>query len=79
MQISSFLRRPTRQEGRLAIVTNARWDAVDAEAMTDEAGMTRTAKSCGSGAAVLVLSFTGQFVERRWQKSRSPGRARSKP
>ena len=60
MQISSSLCRPTRQEGRLAIVTNARWDAVDAEAMTDEAGMTRTAKSCGSGAAVLALSFTGQ-------------------
>jgi hypothetical protein len=30
--------RLTRQEGRLAIVTNVRWDAVDAEAMTDEAG-----------------------------------------
>jgi hypothetical protein len=35
---------------------NARWDAVDAEAMTDEAGMTRTAKSCGSDAAVLASS-----------------------
>jgi hypothetical protein len=30
--------RLTRQEGRLAIVTNARWDAVDAEAATDERG-----------------------------------------
>jgi hypothetical protein len=34
-QISSFLRRPTRQEGRLAIVTNVRWDAVDAEGALD--------------------------------------------
>jgi hypothetical protein len=30
--------RLTRQEGRLAIVTNVRWDAVDAEAATDERG-----------------------------------------
>src|ERR1700675_5106672 len=30
--------RLTRQEGRLAIVTNARWDAVDAKAATDERG-----------------------------------------
>ena len=30
MQISSSLCRLTRQEGRLAIVTNVRWDAVDA-------------------------------------------------
>jgi hypothetical protein len=28
----------TRQEGRLAIVTNVRWDAVDAKAATDERG-----------------------------------------
>jgi hypothetical protein len=49
----------TRQEGRLAIVTDARWDAVDAMAMTDEGGLLRTAKSCGSGAAVLASSFTG--------------------
>ena len=32
------LARLTRQEGRLAIVTNARWDAVDAEACEDERG-----------------------------------------
>ena len=30
------LARLTRQEGRLAIVTNVRWDAVDAQAATDE-------------------------------------------
>jgi hypothetical protein len=35
MQISSSLCRPIRQEGRLAIVTNARWDAVDADGALD--------------------------------------------
>ena len=30
------LARLTRQEGRLAIVTNVRWDAVDAMVTTDE-------------------------------------------
>jgi hypothetical protein len=33
---------------------NAQWDPVDAEAVTDETGMTRTAKSCGPDAAVLA-------------------------
>ena len=61
--------------GALANVTNARWDAMDAEARTDEAGMTRTAKSCGSGAAVLALSFTGQLVERRWQEKPFTGKS----
>jgi hypothetical protein len=28
--------RLTRYEGRVAIVTNARWDAVDADCATDE-------------------------------------------
>jgi hypothetical protein len=58
---------------------NARWDAVDADAMTDEAGMTRTAKSCGPGAAVLASSWREVSRRRRWQESRSPGRARYKP
>jgi len=39
----------------------------------------RTAKSCGSGAAVLALSWRDVSRRRRRQKSRSPGRARSKP
>src|ERR1700741_5627405 len=46
------LARLTRQEGR-AHVTNARWDAADAKAATDERSSTRTAKSCGPGAPVL--------------------------
>jgi len=33
---------------------NAQWDAMDAEAVTDETGMTRTAKSSGPDAAVLA-------------------------
>ncbi len=42
---------------------------------------TLTAKSCGSGAAVLALSpLEAKLLRRRrWQESRSPGRARSKP
>jgi hypothetical protein len=55
---------------------NAQWDAMDAE---DETGMTRTAKSCGPDAAVLALSCLEVSAQRRLQKSRSPGRARSKP
>jgi hypothetical protein len=51
---------------------------VDAEAMTDEAGMTRTAKSCGSDVAVLASSCAEVSAQRRWQESRSP-RARYKP
>ena len=41
----------------------------------------RTVKSCGSGAAVLALSPREAKASRgrRRQKSRSPGRARSKP
>src|SRR3954453_119193 len=31
--------RLTRQEGRLAIVTNVRWDAMDAKVTTDERGL----------------------------------------
>jgi len=34
-----YFARLTRQEGRLAIVTNVRWDAVDAKAATDERGL----------------------------------------
>jgi hypothetical protein len=35
-QITSSIDHPTRQEGRLAIVTNVRWDAMDAIDTTDE-------------------------------------------
>jgi hypothetical protein len=39
----------------------------------------RTVKSCGSGAAVLALRWREASRRYRWQESRSPGRARSKP
>jgi hypothetical protein len=58
---------------------NARWDAVDADAVTDEAGMTRMAKSCDPDAAVLASSCVEVSAQRRFQESRSPGRAPSKP
>ena len=41
---------PPCQEGRLAIVTNVGWDAVDASSATDERACLWTAKPCGSGA-----------------------------
>jgi hypothetical protein len=50
------------------------------EARARRARIKRTAKSCGSDAAVLASSSRERAShERRWQKSRSPGRARSKP
>jgi hypothetical protein len=57
------LARLTRQEGRLAIVTNARWDAVDEVAAADERSLSRTAKSCGPGAPVLALSSASHIAE----------------
>jgi hypothetical protein len=56
MQISSFVRCPTRQEGRLAIVTKRAVGCDGRDGTTDECDLLRTAKSCGSGAAVLALS-----------------------
>jgi hypothetical protein len=47
-QISGFSPRVSPTEGRLAIVTNARWDAVDAEAATDERG------GCGRRSRVVL-------------------------
>jgi hypothetical protein len=43
-------------EGRLAIVTNARRDAVDASGASDEGAGLRTAKSCGPDAPTLASS-----------------------
>jgi len=50
---------------------------VDAKAATDERKLTRTAKSCGPGAAMLASSWREVSRRRRWQQSRSPGRARN--
>jgi len=53
---------PPGMRGRFAIVTNVRRDAVDAVAMQDERGCSRTAKPCGPGAPMLASSFVGQVL-----------------
>ena len=63
------LARPARHEGRFAIVTNVRRDAVDATSARDERSWPRTVKSCGPGAPTLALSSASHIVERRWQES----------
>jgi hypothetical protein len=60
---------PSRHEGRLAIVTDAGRDAVDAVAAQDGRGKSRTAKSCGPDTPTLVSSWRKHFRRRRWQKS----------
>jgi len=57
------LRRPVPEEGRLAIVTNAGRDAVDAAARETNAVCSRTAKSCGSDAPIAGVKFRGIFRE----------------
>ena len=47
---------PLREEGRIAIVTNAKRDAMDAKVLTDEQRFSRTAKLCGPGTPWLVSS-----------------------
>ena len=44
-------------EGRIAIVTDAGWDAVDAGGASDEGAGLRTAKSCGPDASTLASSL----------------------
>jgi hypothetical protein len=67
------------------IVANVGRDAMGAGCIgRDERGRAmrqRRAKACGPDTAVLVSSFRGKRFSRgrRWQKSRSPGRARYKP
>jgi hypothetical protein len=51
--------RPTK--GRLAIVTDAGRDAVDADAPQDERRVKRPAKSCGPDAPTLVSSLADQY------------------
>jgi hypothetical protein len=48
--------RPVPPEGRLAIVTDAGRDAVDAGGASDEGAFLRTAKSCGPDAPTLASS-----------------------
>jgi hypothetical protein len=46
-------------EGRIAIVTDAGLDAMDASGAFDESACLRTEKSCGSGAPTLASSLAG--------------------
>jgi hypothetical protein len=55
------LKTPT--EGRLAIVTDAGRDAVDAGGASDEGAGLRTAKSCGPDASTLAFKSRGSVRE----------------
>jgi hypothetical protein len=56
-------------KGRIAIVTNVRWHAVDARRAKDERKLSRTAKSCGPDAPTLASSFAVRPAKRWWQES----------
>jgi hypothetical protein len=74
----SPLSRPT--EGRLAIVTDAGRDAVDADGAFDEWRLMWTAKACGPDAPTLASSSRkATFADDGGKQARSPGRARSNP
>ncbi len=67
-------------EGRIAIVTDAGLDAMDAGGAFDEGACWRTEKSCGSGAPTLASSSRkATFADDGGKQARSPGRARRKP
>src|ERR1700737_4448223 len=53
-------RRPAPLEGRIAIVTDAGWDAVDVGGAADESADLRTVKSCGPGASTPAASLREQ-------------------
>jgi len=55
-QISLYPLSSCPTEGRLEIVTDAGQDAVDADALTDERRLMRTAKTCGPDTPTLVSS-----------------------
>jgi hypothetical protein len=70
---------PPFSQGRFAIVTDVRRDAVDAECADDEQHMKRTAKLCGPDASTLASSLRkATFAGDGDKKARSPGRARNK-
>src|SRR2546429_6601790 len=64
-----YPRCPVPMEGRLAIVTNAGRDAVDAAARETNAVCLRTAKSCGSDAPIVgvksAIRSAGDGVKKR--------------
>ena len=64
-----MLHRLVPLEGRLAIVTDAGRDAMDASGALDESASLRTAKSCGPDAPTLASSWRKGFRRRWWQTS----------
>jgi hypothetical protein len=66
-------------EGRLAIVTDVAVRCGGRDSHERRTWPARTAKSCGPGAPMLASSRVERSARRRWQESRSPGRARRKP
>ena len=68
---------PSHSEGRLAIVTDAGRDAMDAGGASDEGAGLRTAKSCGPDTPTLVSSWRSYPPMTVTRKPGSPGRARS--
>src|SRR5438045_5233266 len=68
-QITSLVAPSRPTEGRIAIVTNAGRDAVDARVSLDERTLKRTAKSCGPDAPTLASSWRKYFRWRQWQQS----------
>jgi hypothetical protein len=73
-QITSLVAPSRSSKGRLAIVTNAGRDAMDADCAFDEQHVKRTAKSCGSDAPMLASSFAVN-ARRRWQQSPVTGKS----
>jgi len=65
----TYYGRPVPPEGRLAIVTDAGRDAVDADVLLTRA-LKRTAKTCGPDAPTPASSLRkANFRKRRWQQS----------
>jgi hypothetical protein len=74
-QIKTITAPSCSTEGRLAIVTNAGQDAMDADGASDEQHVKRTAKSCGSDAPTLASSWQVVACWRRWQQSPVTGKS----
>ena len=55
------VRRLVPHKGRIAIVTDARRDAMDASGATDERADLRTAKSCGPDASMVGVKLVKEI------------------
>ena len=65
-------RRPAPHEGRLAVVTDAGRDAMDAKVLQDERRCSRTAKSCGPDASMPGRQAGGNWVRAATVTAQSP-------